>query len=226
MYEDVIEKINKEIEEKQSLIEKIKEFNQLSLSDKIQTVKKCDLRYDREVMSKIIHSEFKSDLLRCGEASIGVNYFTIKNEGFTFNVGLFNGKIIEIITDKKESIINIDLINIYNLKIDECKKAIDNLIAFKNKPTFSKYKKLSKRICSNKNLFKYILLIIQFKRLIAEYTDELDKHLTDLTIELKFHKAELSYNNELKEKKEKYLKDIKIDLDYFTKNDYLISIKF
>ena len=164
MYEEAIESIREEIREKENLIKQIENFSNLDLSEKIQTTKKCELRYDRVVIAKIIQSDFKSDFLKNGYARIGVNYFSIYNNNHTFSVGLFNGKIIEI--DNKDKLLkNISLKQkeYYISKIKDIENNITKLINYKNKKSYKNFLEIVPLLhIENKSklnlLYKYFFL--------------------------------------------------------------------
>ena len=83
MCEEAIESIKEEIREKENLIKQLENFSNLDLNEKIQTMKKCNLRYKREEMAKLLQNEFKSEFLRGGYSKVGVNHFNIYNSNYS-----------------------------------------------------------------------------------------------------------------------------------------------
>lgn len=227
MYNKAIEKLEKEIKEKEDLIKNIKDFDNLSLSDKLQTIKHCSLRYERDIIPKIIQKDFKSEILRNSEdVHIGVNNFFIKHNGFTFSVGLYNGKIVEIESDEKVRNYN----NKTSIVINETSlQDIKEIKEFLNKQSFKKYKKVLPKLYREFSFANYLTYFLGNK-LIQKRANrrlkELESYVNYQQSKIKKDEENFKRNEELKLKQNKFLKDIEEDLKYFENNDYRVIFKF
>lgn len=227
MYKKAIEKLEQEIMEKENLINNIKNFDNLSLSDKIKTIKNCSLRYERQEMPKILQKDFKSDILRnATSCHIGVNHFYIQHDIFVFKVGLYNGNIIEIESEDK-------LIDENNLKdiviTTEDRNLWESLNSFINYPTFKEYKKLIPKLKKKVSLINCLEYFLNNKGLIQRLTkkrDDINDYILYREDYNMNNEEKLKNNKALKERCEKYLSYIEEDLNYFKENNYNISCKF
>lgn len=228
MYEDVINSIQREIAEKENLIIQIKNFSNLDLNEKIQTMKKCNLRYKRGEMAKLLQNDFKSDFLKNGYARMGVNYFSIYNDNHTFSVGLFNGKIIEI-ENKEKLLKNISLNQkeFYDLKLKEIDENKNKLVNYKNKKNYKNFIEIAPLLeINNKSrlyfLYKYFFLNRKINLKIKGLNGI--KLLYEDNIH-KYNKTE-DINKEITLKNEEYKKLIEDDLNYFKDKGYYIKYSF
>lgn len=227
MYNQAIEKLETEIKEREDLIKNIKNFDILSLSDKLETIKYCSLRYERDTIPKIIQKDFKSKILRNSEdVHIGVNNFIIKHDGFIFSIGLYSGKIVEVESEEKVRSYNDETpININETYLQDIKEIKE----FLNKQSFKKYKKVLPKLYREFSSINYIMYFLRNK-LIQKKANiqlkELERYVSSQEIRIKEQEESLNRNEELKLKQEKFLKDIEVDLKYFESNDYRVIFKF
>lgn len=228
MYEKAINSIKKEIEEKEKLIKQLENFEKLDLSDKIQTMKKTEIRYNREELAPIIKNDFKSELLRNGTAKIGVNYFTITNDNYIFSVGLFNGKIIKI-ENKNKLITNFSRKERerYTTRIEEIDKNIKSLYGYKENSSYENFIKIYKILnldyCSR---IKFLQLYCFLNKKV-EFKIKTLKDLKSLYEDYikKYNDIENNNKNLIAEN-EKYKELINEDLNYFIDKGYHISYSF
>lgn len=225
MYNKAIKELEEEIKEREGLINKIKDFKNLDLSDKLQTLKKCTLRYEREVMPSIVQEDFKTDILRNGKANIGVNYFYIKNDTYTFYIGLFNRNIIEI--ENENRISNVSKYE-YPKSYYDSKESILILDRFLENTTFKNYKEALSKIYKNTSRLYSLNYFINKKlaiKLVEERKRDLSAYISVQEKKFEEIKESLRKNEELKEKNENFLLSIKADLDYFKEKGYAINLR-
>ena len=228
MYEKAINSLKKEIEEKEKLIKQLEDFEKLDLSDKIQTIKKTEIRYNRQKLAPIIKNEFKSKLLRNGTAKIGVNHFTISNDNYIFSIGLFNGKIIKI--ENKNKVINNfspKEIEYYTTRIEDIDKNIKSLYEYKENSSYENFIKIYKILnldyCSR---IKFLQLYCFLNKKV-EFKIKTLKDLKSLYEDYIKKYNEIENNNkDLIAENEKYKELINEDLNYFIDKGYQINYYF
>ena len=230
MYNKAISRLEEEIAHRTKLINNIKRFTELTLDEKIQTIKECTLRYERDTMPQILQKDFKSKLLReHAEVKIGVNDLTLTFENYTVDIGLYNGKIVKIencvkYKDQYSSHEDYDEELMRKKEIvDECKECINKYITFIEKPNYKNYKEINKKIThpkylfSRKSILKYYAKedLNQIKSTYNYFTNQLNE-LLEYPVKLEKIKAE---NDE-------FLELIKEDIKCFEDNGYSIYYKF
>lgn len=233
MYNKAILRLEEEIAHRTKLLSNIKRFKELTLDEKIQTIKECTLRYERDTMPQILQKDFKSKLLReQATAEIGVNNLTLTFESYTVNIGLYNGKIVEIENSNK-------IFNPYNHSDYECKNEIieyaeiinkskNKLIAlenFQNKPSFNNYKSIT----TNTSPLRIIYYVLYKNNILNQSKSE----ISQVKDGIRYFKGEIKKCEELPIKTEKiktendeFLKLIEDDIKYFEENGYSIYYKF
>ena len=232
MYNKAISQLEKEVKERKELIDNIKNFESIGLSEKIQAIKNSTLRCERDTMPEIIQKEFKSDLLKNGEAHIGVNYFYIKVENYTFFVGLFGGKTIEIENEKKISRtkdVEVNEDKLYDKIYYDSKEAVSIMDEFLLNPSFSNYKKALARMykkTSSIYSLNYFINRKLAKELVQNRKDDFESFIRQREQQVKENKANIEKDNMLKQENEQFLLDIKSDLDYFEENGYRVILRF
>lgn len=139
------------LEEEKKLI---KNFNNLDLIEKIDLIKKTNLRLQREEVAKNLINSFKSEIIRKkGTGEIAVNHFIVKIEGVKIYIPIYLNNIIymgyfmdEI---RKEKIKDIKPKQEELLDLEE---EINSLLFFQ----FKKRKELDLKIKRVRNEIEYI----------------------------------------------------------------------
>ena len=229
MYNKAMSRLKEEIEHRTKLLNNIKIFVELSLDEKIQTIKECTLRYERDTMPQILQKQFKSELLReHAKAEIGVNNFILTFENYTVNIGLYNGKIVEVESNVKYKD-QYSLHEDYNSALSKTKEYVDNsktrldtYETFIKNPSYNNYKEVNK----SSNWLKYLIrrnsILKYYKEKLREvksgynYFSKQLNELLEYPIKLEKIKAE----------NEEFLKLIEEDIKYFEDNGYNIYYKF
>lgn len=229
MYNKAMLRLKEEIEHRTKLLNNIKRFETLSLDEKIQTIKECTLRYERDTMPQILQKQFRSELLReHAKAEIGTNNFILTFENYTVSVGLYNGKIVEIETSVKYKD-KYSLHEDYNSALSKAKEYVDNsktrldtYETFIKNPNYNNYKEVNK----SPNWLKYLIrrnsILKYYKEKLREvkfgynYFSKQLNELLEYPIKLEKIKAE----------NEEFLKLIEKDIKYFEENGYSIYYKF
>lgn len=229
MYNKAMLRLKEEIEHRTKLLNNIKRFTELSLDEKIQTIKECTLRYERDTMPQILQKQFKSESLReHAKAELGVNNLTLTFENYTVHIGLYNGKIVEIESSVKykdkytsKEDYNEELMRKREL-MNECSEHINKYTKFIEKPSYKNYKEINKKIThlkylfSRKSILKYYAKedLNQIKGSYNYFSEQLNE-LLEYPVKLEKIKAE---NDE-------FLKLIEEDIKYFEDNGYNIYYK-
>ena len=225
-----IERLELEIQEKQDIIELIKKFDDLSLADKLYAVKSSWLRVERQELPQIIQKEFKSKVLRDGQAYFRPNEFQIKVDGYSFEISFGFGKYLKIEADNKVRKMEYDRKKDFDEHDEKLFNQIKLLIQFSEKPSLKNYMEYwlyqSESIYSRAYLLNYFL----FKRKTVQ---NLNERLSKLRHSVMLNKLRFSENHmkivandKLKLEHQKFLELIQEDLDYFKSEGYTISLDF
>lgn len=221
-----LEKIENEIKEKQLLIENIKNFDNLSLVDKIDILKQTELDTQNK-MIPIVLKDFKSEILRNSkEVYIDSNYFVIKLKNFNFNISLYSEKSIRIKTTEK--LLPEETVSSISKETKDLMKIVEEFI---NNPSFSNYKKIlnaqHKKISFRNYLYYYSYKGKDNLKKDYESSYRMVKHYIKEEQEQHKKQEEIKEKNkELKKEIEIFKESIKEDIDYFKLNGYNIHLNF
>ena len=156
MYNDAIERLRKEINEREEVISLISRFNELTLDKKLFAVKNSFLRYERDEMPDILQKDFKSDVLRQGEAFIDINELCIEVDNYSFEVALYDVKKVFIKTDNK---IKDMTFRTYHEIDESIYDKISKLENFIDNPNFSTFREVISYLYKNQKLLNKISFI-------------------------------------------------------------------
>lgn len=225
-----IEKLEREIQEKQEIIELIKRFNELSFSDKLFAIKTSWLRTERQELPQIMQKEFKSKVLKDGQAYFRPNEFQIKVDGYSFEIGFGFGKYLKIEADNKVRTMQYDRKKMFDESDEKLFNQIKLLTRFSEKPSLKNYKEYWLYQSETMHRRVYLLNYFLFKRKTVQ---NLNERLSTLRHSVLLQKLRFSENymkvvenDELKLKHQEFLTIIKDDLDYFKSEGYHIHLNF
>lgn len=227
MYNDAINRLKKEIESNERVISMIENFDSLELVDKLDAVRNSYLRYQRDEIPDILQEDFKSEVLKDGEAFIDVNELIIECGTYSVEITFYNS-LNRMIIRNENRIKDMTFRNL--LEIDNSiEDKISRLEKFVDTPNSENYKLILKDLYKNPNILNKTALFFNKKSVL----EKAKRFLAGLRSDLNYRKLEnekyykdLENNKLFKVENEKFVESIKEDIEYFKSRNYDIVYDF
>lgn len=225
MYLKAINKLKTEIEDRENIISKIEDFDNLDLVNKFEVLRNSSLKVERDYMPVVLQGCFKSDVLRCGTAEIGVNHFHITCGDYRFLVPTYSSHIITV-----ENVAN-TLSNsmfpssrpVVSKRLVDCRAALEDFI--KN-PTFRLYKTLSKYRVVGGTVVAYIFAKKTVMSSIVDMLEDIKSEIARSEHNIVEYDLKLASDKQIESNNAMFIESISEDLNYFKSRGCTIDCKF